>query len=240
MLPPTHGQPRPKQGGGNSFWHLKKGEKNFQALQLLLPRHCSAAWPLPLFYLRMPFYLCCYCRGGKIPFYMVEGEALHPPPLLRFPGLPEEQKQSRCHKILTTLHQTASHVPNPTCSRAAGACWPAGFLSVRYLSQLAEKRGDFCAETRRKVLIRLCLKPVGWSKQEGRRACREVPAASLSAGGVPDSHLFPYPSLVGAWAACGGSSEAGGEVFLLCRIGLVGVLMGLWKYSPRETIWGCQ
>lgn len=54
VLPPT--QPR----GGSSSQFLKEGE-GFQAQQLLLPRHCSAACPLPFFYLQMPFYLCCYC-----------------------------------------------------------------------------------------------------------------------------------------------------------------------------------
>uniref|UniRef100_A0A8D2N138 Syntaxin 6 n=1 Tax=Zonotrichia albicollis TaxID=44394 RepID=A0A8D2N138_ZONAL len=54
VLPPS--QPR----GGSSSQFLKEGE-GFQARQLLLPRHCSAACPLPLFYLQMPFYLCCCC-----------------------------------------------------------------------------------------------------------------------------------------------------------------------------------
>ena len=66
VFPPTDSHPRPEQRGGSSSRCLKEGE-DFQALQLLLPRHSSAACPLPLFYLQMPFYLCCYCRGGKIP-----------------------------------------------------------------------------------------------------------------------------------------------------------------------------
>lgn len=66
VLPPADSHPRPEQSRGSSSPCLKEGE-DFQALQLLLPRHCSAACPLPLFYLQMPFYLCCYCRSGKIP-----------------------------------------------------------------------------------------------------------------------------------------------------------------------------
>lgn len=83
----------------------------------------------------------------------------------------------------------------------------------------------------------------GQSKQEARRACREVPRrrlASLSAGGTPGGRLLRYPSPVGAWVACGGSSESREEAFLLCRIRLARGFMRLGKYSPRETIWSAE
>uniref|UniRef100_A0A8C3H2A8 Syntaxin 6 n=2 Tax=Australaves TaxID=3073809 RepID=A0A8C3H2A8_CORMO len=69
---PEHCAPTQRRGGSSSQL-LKEGE-SFQARQLLLPRHCSAACPLPLFYLQMPFYLCCCCwenpplAGGRGSF----------------------------------------------------------------------------------------------------------------------------------------------------------------------------
>lgn len=183
---PTHPEPSREEGAALGAQKAGDGE-DFQTLQLLVPRRCSAACPRPLFYLQMPFYLCSYCCSGKIPFPgdRREGSAASCA-ACTFPRPPAEQKHLRWHKTL----------PPPPCSkpRLPWGCW-------RQLCRRGDCLGTFWAlswwrkEAREAELVRKALKrlhpnPVGWrlagrrgqSKQEAA-ACREVPAARL-----------PYPS----------------------------------------------
>lgn len=128
---------------------------------------------------------------------MVGGEALQPPALLQFPGLPVEQKLSRCHKTLATMcgfprtkHlPAASPFPNPTCPWTTGTCRPADLLLVRCISAGRGKRRFLHrgkAEPMRKVLIRLCLKLVGWQGSAGRANRKPgVPAGKSPTAGSP-------------------------------------------------------
>lgn len=191
VLPPTDRQPSPEPRGGSSSLCLEEGEE-FQALQLLLPRHCSAACPLPLFYLQMPFYLCCCCCGEKTPLWMVGGEALQPPPLLQFPGLPGEQS------VWLPLWQAPFQTP-----LALRLLAPAGPQACcrSDISRLAEERVDFCAEPMRKILIRPCLKPVGWRGAAGRANRKpDVPAGKSPATSSPLRALAVRPAVTSARA----------------------------------------
>lgn len=200
VLPPTDSQPRPEPRGGNSSLCLDKKEE-FQALQLFLPEHCSAACPLPLFYLQMPFYLCCCCccGGEKIPLWMVGGEALQPPPLLQFPGLPGEQS------MWLPLRQAPSQTP-----LALRLLAPAGPRACcrSDISRLAEERVDFCAEPMRKILIRPCLKPVGWRGAAGRANRKPgVPAGKSRAASSPLRALAVRPAIASARTPLPGCSR---------------------------------
>lgn len=224
---PTH--PEPSRGEGAALGAQKVGGgEDFQSLQLLVPRHCSTACPQPLFYLQMPFYLCCYCCSGKIPFTddRREGSAASCT-ACAFPRPPAEQKLSRWHKTLPPCVRGSpplpSPVPNLACPWAAGAS-PADAGTVG-VSQLMEERGEISApgeaEPVRKALIRLHPNPVGWrlagrqgqSKQEAP-ACREVPAACLRC-----------PSR----CSCSWWRQQREKRSLLCGTGLAREVTGLWK-----------
>lgn len=146
--PPT--QPR----GGSSSQLLKQGE-GFQARQLLLPRHCSAACPLPLFYLQMPFYLWCYCwenpplAGGR-----GSSAASCSAAVSRSASGTKAVKVSLNtghHVCGFPAHQNACGNPLPK-SHLPWGCWRLQACCRSHLSQLVEERAEFCAEPTEKSL----------------------------------------------------------------------------------------
>ncbi|XP_010135989.1 PREDICTED: syntaxin-6-like, partial [Buceros rhinoceros silvestris] len=67
------------------------------------------------------------------------------------------------------------------------------------ISRLAEERVDFCAEPMRKILIRPCLKPVGWRGAAGRANRKPgVPAGKSPATSSPLRALAVRPAVASA------------------------------------------
>lgn len=222
-------QPTRPRGGSSS--RFLKGGEGFQARQLLLPRHCSAACPLPLFYLQMPFYLCRYCwenpplAGGRgscaASCSAAVSRAASGTKAVKVP------LNTGHHRVWLPTPRTrtpaAIPFPNPTCPGAAGACRPvAGHISLSW------QRNELNSVLNpQKSPYKAVLEPGGWRGAAGRANRKPGLAAGKcrAAGCLPAWHraqAAPAPAPLSR--GCSGPREGGslpaGGAFLLCRIRL--------------------